>query len=396
MANLILQTDSDTPNSPIGVNWVTSFINRRPEIKSRFSRRYNYSRALCEGPRIIREFFNELQKICSNNGILDEDIYNFDETGFAMGMIATAKVVTRREMPGRPWLIQPGNREWVTTIECINTRGFSLPTTIIFKGKVSIEGWYDDYSSLPEDWRIELSSNGWKTDDLGLRWLQKPFIPATTGRTVGRYRLLVLDGHGSHLTPRFDAICKDNNNIPISMPANSSHLLQPLDVGCFGPLKKAYGRSVEDRSRLGKTHIDKFDFLKALPAARQDALTVQNTQSGFTATGIAPFDPQRVPDKLNIRVFTPEAPSTGVQSSATSSALVTPHTVRQLRRRTSTLQNSIQSPDTGTLEASIARLEKLERGFEISLYDTHFMAQENRLLRQEITRQQLKTQRSRH
>jgi hypothetical protein len=251
MAELILRTDSDTPPDPIGSNWVTSFINRRPEIKSRFARRYNYSRALCEDPKIINEFFNELQRICADKGILTEDIYNFDETGFAMGMIATAKVVARREMPGKPWLIQPGDREWVTTIECINARGFSLPTTIIFKGKVPIQGWYEEYG-LPGNWRIEVSKNGWTNDELGLRWLQKTFIPATSERTVGRYRLLILDGHGSHLTPQFDAICRENDIIPLCMPAHSSHLLQPLDVGCFGPLKKAYGGSVESRSRLGK------------------------------------------------------------------------------------------------------------------------------------------------
>lgn len=45
-------------------------------------------------------------------------------------------------MPGRPLLIQPGSREWVTTIECINTRGWSVLTCIIFKGKAYIKGWY--------------------------------------------------------------------------------------------------------------------------------------------------------------------------------------------------------------------------------------------------------------
>jgi hypothetical protein len=45
------------------------------------------------------------------------------------------------------------------------------------------------------------------------------------------YRLLILDGHSSHLTPQFDEICSQNNIIPICMPAHSSHLLQPLDIG---------------------------------------------------------------------------------------------------------------------------------------------------------------------
>jgi hypothetical protein len=60
------------------------------------------------------------------NGIQREDIYNFDETGFAMRLIATTRVVTRAEMLGKPHLIQPGQREWVTAIECIGLTGFSV------------------------------------------------------------------------------------------------------------------------------------------------------------------------------------------------------------------------------------------------------------------------------
>jgi hypothetical protein len=92
-------------------------------------------------------------------------------------------------------------------------------------------------------------------------------IPA---HSQGGYRLLILDGHGSHLTPKFDQLYATNNIIPICMPSHSSHLLQPLDVGCFAVLKRAYGRLVESKSRLGINHIDKFDFLMAYPEARAD------------------------------------------------------------------------------------------------------------------------------
>lgn len=83
-------------------------------------------------------------------GIADKDIYNFDETGFAMGLVATAKVVTRAELVGRPFLVQLENREWVTSIECVNYMGWALPLCIIFKGKVHIKGWYED-NALPRD-----------------------------------------------------------------------------------------------------------------------------------------------------------------------------------------------------------------------------------------------------
>jgi predicted HTH domain antitoxin len=186
MANILLAQRGSTPTQTVGEKWVFNFINRHDEITTRFSRRYNHQRAKCEDPKIILEWFNRVQITIMQHGIALEDIYNFDETGFTMGLVATAKVVTRAEMLSQPFLIQPGNREWVTSIECINSTGWVLPPCIIFKGKVHIEGWYQDMA-LPADWRIEVSKNGWTTDQIGLRWLQKVFIPATTSRTTGRY-----------------------------------------------------------------------------------------------------------------------------------------------------------------------------------------------------------------
>jgi hypothetical protein len=55
------------------------------------------------------------------------------------------------------------------------------------------------------------------------------------------------------------------------MPAYSSYLLQPLDVGCFATLKRAYGGFVSDLARIGYSHIDKFDFLADYQRARLEA-----------------------------------------------------------------------------------------------------------------------------
>jgi hypothetical protein len=111
IANILLQEDSRTPIKPVRKNWVTQFIKRHESIQSRFASRYNYQRALCEDPKVIDKWFKGLKAIQNDNGILDEDIYNFDETGFAIGLITTTKVVTRSEILGRPKLLQPGQRE---------------------------------------------------------------------------------------------------------------------------------------------------------------------------------------------------------------------------------------------------------------------------------------------
>ena len=156
---------------------------------------------------------------------------------------ATAKVITGSDQYGRPYLLQPGNREWVTAIEAVNSTGWSLPSYVIFKTKRYFqEGWF---GTLPHDWKLNISDSGWTTDKIGLEWLKSHFIPLTNDRTKGKYRMLLLDGHGSHLTAEFDRICSENNVIPMCVPPHSSYPLQPLDVGCFVILKRQYGRFIE-------------------------------------------------------------------------------------------------------------------------------------------------------
>ena len=224
----------------VGQKWVYNYVQRHHCLQTKYTRKYDYQRALCEDYSIIRGWFNLVRNTIAKYGILEEDIHNFDETGFQMGVIATAKVVTGRERAGKAIAIQPGNREWVTVIESIDSTGDGPLPVIILEGKVHISTWYN--SDLPRDWVIALSEKGWTNDQLGLLWLSTVFEPYTALRTKGIYRLLILDGHGSHITPEFDLFCTEHKIITLCMPAHSSHLLQPLDVSCFATLKRAYGR----------------------------------------------------------------------------------------------------------------------------------------------------------
>lgn len=64
-----------------------------------------------------------MEDTIAKHGVAEEDIFNFDETGFQVGIISTSSVVTASDRKGRPRMKQPGNRKWVTTIEAINAKG---------------------------------------------------------------------------------------------------------------------------------------------------------------------------------------------------------------------------------------------------------------------------------
>jgi hypothetical protein len=41
----------------VGVNWASTFVRRKPELKVKFNRKYNYKRTLCKDPQVIRDWF---------------------------------------------------------------------------------------------------------------------------------------------------------------------------------------------------------------------------------------------------------------------------------------------------------------------------------------------------
>jgi hypothetical protein len=70
---------------PVGSKWAYNFIKRTLLLRTRTTRSLNYRRAQSEDPKLIREWFNVILNTKAKYGICDEDIYNFDETGFQMG-----------------------------------------------------------------------------------------------------------------------------------------------------------------------------------------------------------------------------------------------------------------------------------------------------------------------
>lgn len=104
MANLLL---SERGKDLIGENWVRKFVGRHDEMKAKYSRPYDYQRAKCEDPQKIQGWYDRVAATKQKWGIL-EDAYNFDETGFQMGVAATARFFTRSDRRGRAILAHPG------------------------------------------------------------------------------------------------------------------------------------------------------------------------------------------------------------------------------------------------------------------------------------------------
>ena len=164
MANRILGSRN---GGRVGKNWTSNFVRQTPELKTRLSRIIDYQRVQCEDPDVYNAWFRLVRNIVNKYAIIEEDIWNFDETGFCMGQITSEMVVTSAERRSRPRATQPGNREWSTVIVAASSYGEVIPPFIILAGKTHLSSWTYE-SPLPREWPITVTENGWTNNERGL------------------------------------------------------------------------------------------------------------------------------------------------------------------------------------------------------------------------------------
>ena len=133
------------------------------------------------------------------------------------------------------------------------------------------------------------------------------------------------------------------------LPPHSTHLLQPLDVGLFGPLQHFYGIGIDEHFRdYGESPgFAPQHFLPIYLEARRKAYSLANIESAFRATGIVP---------LNSRILTKPRVNPEVQGELESVLLEkTPYTKCQLRQQTNAALAFVKTATPGKVRNLILR-----------------------------------------
>lgn len=335
-ANVLLQKryiaagNEGTPPT-VGIHWYKGFLNRHPEFRARYLRTLGYQRYTQQTPENIAHFIDILRGAIAEYGVDIRDIWNMDEKGYAQGIENKAKYVVRAVDLTLKFKVSSENREWATTIEAVNTTGQSIPPFIILKGKRVLASWVETLNKLRlSKWYLAVSEKGWTDDKLAEQWLEEVFIPASAKLAHGQKRILVLDGHGSHLTPEFAVKAWDQNVVCVVLPPHTSHLLQPLDVGVFGAMDGSYRKALREKSKYGVVHIDKHEFLRIYDSIRSSQLNTCNILNGWRLSGLNPLDKDIVISKLPKPdlvqpIYDPNNPPASPQTvSVTNHPLCTP------------------------------------------------------------------------
>jgi hypothetical protein len=276
---------------PLGQDWVPRFVRRHPHLKIRQGRRIETQRMDGVTIPIVNSWFDAVKRVKEVYKIEEKDIYNMDETGFSIGTLESTRIIVDSTLRTRHQA-HPGRQEWVSIVECICTDGTAVEPLVIFKGQNVLQSWVPP--DIMEKWYFSANSKGWTSNLHGVEWLKRVFEPSTRTKSAGRYRLLICDGHDSHISGSFISHCIQNKIALLILPAHTSHLLQPLDVAIFGPLKKKLTTALSYLNEAQLVRIQKAEWLDVYVKARTQAFSRENIESAFRGAGLYPLQPQRV------------------------------------------------------------------------------------------------------
>jgi len=113
--------------------------------------------------------------------------------------------------------------------------------------------------------------------------------------------MLIVDGFGSHITFSFEEMARKNHIVLFKLPAHSTHLTQPLDVGVFQPYKHHHGEAIDRSVRRGISKFDRLDFLHAFQDFRNQTFKRSTIRHAWRKCGIVPFNPAVVLEPLKER-----------------------------------------------------------------------------------------------
>ena len=221
---------------PPSKKWRLAFYKRHPNVKSRRLKAIDWKRHDFHIYDKMVDWFQVIGRELQMLDVLQENVYNMDETGILLSAPTSMEVLVGRD-DLRNYRGAGVQRQLITAIECISADGRSLAPLVIWPAATQRSTWT---THPTPDWHFACSETGYTNSAISLEWMQKVFDASTRGRANGRPRLLISDGFGTHESLEVLTFCYENNIILCRLPSHTSHKLQPCDVGVFGPLKAAY------------------------------------------------------------------------------------------------------------------------------------------------------------
>ncbi|XP_061186996.1 uncharacterized protein LOC133195149 [Saccostrea echinata] len=280
-----------TPDKPFSMKWMRCFLKRWPELKVLKPRGLEHVRAKMASSETVSKYFENLCNTLSKHDLYGKPhlIFNVDEKGISVDHKPPAVVGDSAYCPQS---VTSGRGKTITILGGGSASGVSIPPFFVFPGKRMMPELLSGASPGASG---TVSETGWSNGLIFRHYLEHhflKFVPRDEGQI-----LLLLDGHKSHVSVELVEWASQKGIIIFILPAHTSHVLQPMDVACYGPFQNIYNNQCHKLIRETAATITRYNICEVACKAYTKALSPENIQSGFRRTGIYPLCKDAVPSR---------------------------------------------------------------------------------------------------
>lgn len=260
---------------------------RKPEATS-------LSRATAFNRETVSIVFNNYKQLLERYKFDPTHIWNCDETGITTVHVPP-KILAQKGKKQIGGMTSGERGQNVTLICAVNAIGNSVPPMLIFP-RVNFKPYM--LTGAPPGTIGAANSSGWSNEFLFLQFMHH-FIK-NVRPSIDKPALLLFDNYDSHVSIPVIDLAKRSGVVLMTFHPHTSHKMQPLDRGVFGPIKSFY-RSAANNWMLSPGNAGKpisiYEIAALVGAAYPKAFTPNNIIKGFKSSGLYP---------LNKNIFTDE------------------------------------------------------------------------------------------
>lgn len=273
--------------------WWRLFLKRHPEITYRTPEILTTARRNIS-ERIIRQWFADAYSYFSEEEILDalmdpDRNFNIDESGFSLSP-KHGKVLAIR---GEKHVFEESSthhKSNITVLATICANGAIPPPLIIYPRKRITWKYAERFpDNLP--FIAGKSEKGYITFETLYEYLCNGFNDWLLENNVKRPVIVWTDWHETRNNYYLAKALQEMQVVLFGLPPNTTHMMQPLDVAVFGPLKKKWTKGAKEYEHKHPDEmITQVNFAEVFLPIYYEAISTENIKAGFAKCGLCPFD----------------------------------------------------------------------------------------------------------
>ena len=271
-----------------------AFLKRNPEVSVRTPERVSKARGGITEE--IRNWFEnartQFARIPGANDALADPrrVFNTDESCIQLAP-PTGKVISITGWKNVYEVAPAAEKSNLTFLGTYNANGETVTPMIVYP---YIRLPAEISSNIPRDFHVAQTESGWMTSKLFYEFIANPFTNWLNEHKIQRPVILFVDGHKTHITLQTSVLCQDNGIILYLLPPNTTHILQPADVGPFRPMKHYWREEVIEFQRRNPGQMITRKDVAPLLSRVIKKVAEKCIKNGFRKSGIYPFDVEAV------------------------------------------------------------------------------------------------------